>query len=140
MEPWKIARESDPEAKARLNWVIYRCAEALRIAGIFLQPIMPSKSRQLLDSLGVRPDRRTAAYAVQGADLEYGTAPPVADPSAAKQTAWDALFPPLPGVELGEMDAVSNLHEDKKLKKSGNRLNRLAARLAEESRQGVETK
>jgi methionyl-tRNA synthetase len=55
-----------------MNRVIYLSAEALRITGILLQPYMPEKSGLLLDMLGVNKQRRTAAYAVLGADLEYG--------------------------------------------------------------------
>ena len=67
-EPWKLAK-SEQET---MNEVVYLCAEALRITAILLQPYMPEKAATLLDMLGVRADRRIAAYAVLGTDFDYG--------------------------------------------------------------------
>ncbi|KAF5012975.1 hypothetical protein FDECE_982 [Fusarium decemcellulare] len=105
--PWRLAKETSPEARLRLNWVIYRSAEALRIASILLQPIMPNKAAALLNGLGVKPERRTAEFAVRGADLEYGMPPPSKPAGQAKPTAWDSLFPPVAGIELEDFDVVS---------------------------------
>ena len=51
---------------------VYLSAEAVRIAGILLQPFMPGKMKELLDGLGVRADRRGFEHAVVGGDREYG--------------------------------------------------------------------
>ncbi|KAF8515363.1 tRNA synthetases class I (M)-domain-containing protein [Hysterangium stoloniferum] len=40
--------------------------ETLRICGILLQPIIPTKAKGLLDALGVQEDRRTIEYAKLG--------------------------------------------------------------------------
>ncbi len=78
-------------ARTQLYLVIYHAAEALRIVGILLQPYMPAKAALLLDMLGVQMAHRTFSYARVGRDETYGTPRiPVGN------TAWDALFPPLP--------------------------------------------
>lgn len=70
--PWRLAKRGDDHSLAILNAVIYTCLEALRICGILLQPFMPSKSGQLLDMLGVSPDKRSFEAAQVGADGDYG--------------------------------------------------------------------
>ena len=56
-EPWKLAK-SDP---ARMRLVLYVTIEALRVAAILLQPVMPGSMGKLLDLLGVPADRRSFA-------------------------------------------------------------------------------
>ncbi|KAF4969989.1 hypothetical protein FSARC_2892 [Fusarium sarcochroum] len=137
-EPWKIVKENDPDARIRLNWVIYRCAEALRIAGIFLQPVMPTKATELLDGLGVKPERRTVEFAAKDTDLEYGVAP-IKKEDGVKPYAFEAIFPPVPGVELPDYDVVAGASETKpEGVKTKNRLGRMAAALAHEARHNPE--
>lgn len=45
-------------APSAMHRALYYESEALRIAGILLQPFMPEKAEQLLDTLGVHGDRR----------------------------------------------------------------------------------
>lgn len=73
----------------RTERTIYHCAEALRIAGILLQPYMPQKASQLLDIIGVSNSRRTFKDSAYGCDNEYGQL----NASAAGPLG---LFPPLP--------------------------------------------
>ncbi|KAB8203226.1 tRNA synthetases class I (M)-domain-containing protein [Aspergillus parasiticus] len=78
-EPWKDA--------IKAQRVLFNVAESLRIAGILLQPFMPTKSKELLDVLRVdstRPSKRAFSAAVFGSDAEYG--------EGIKKTV---LFPPL---------------------------------------------
>lgn len=92
MEPWKL---EDPVARAVC---IYSCMEALRVAAILLQPVMPTKATWLLDEMGVRADRRTFDWAERGADLEYGlTGEEVA--AKGKTARWNAVFPQLPTID-----------------------------------------
>jgi methionyl-tRNA synthetase len=72
-----------------LHQVVYLCAEALRITGILLQPYMPEKAASLLDMLGVRLERRTAAYAILGSDFDYG-----ASETDLGKGELGTLFPP----------------------------------------------
>lgn len=52
--PWH-----DTTTSADAYQAIYLSAESLRISGILLQPFIPSKANQLLNSLGVPSDRRS---------------------------------------------------------------------------------
>jgi methionyl-tRNA synthetase len=47
--PFKLAKtvETDPGAKATLGAILYRCAEAVRIASVLLAPAMPDKVARL---------------------------------------------------------------------------------------------
>ena len=60
------------------------------MSGILLQPFIPDKANDLLDTLGVEEGRRTFDDARIGADFSYGT--PKRDPG---RFPYDALFPPL---------------------------------------------
>ncbi|KAH7165723.1 tRNA synthetases class I (M)-domain-containing protein [Dactylonectria macrodidyma] len=109
-EPWRIVKDKSPEAQMLLNWVIYQSADALRVASILLQPIMPTKSAELLDGLGVKPERRTIEFAEKGKDLDFGT-PSKKIPNWTRSRAdaqYDSLFPPVPGVELADTEAEAN--------------------------------
>lgn len=76
--------------KERTNITIFLAAEAARIVGILLQPYMPDKAAQLLDTIGVSEDRRTFAHAELGCDDSYGI------PKIPVGTnLWEGLFPPL---------------------------------------------
>ncbi|KPM38804.1 putative methionine--tRNA ligase, mitochondrial [Neonectria ditissima] len=110
-EPWKLTWDETPEGKMKLNWVIYKCVDALRIAGILLQPIMPSKSAELLDGLGVKPDRRTVEFAAKGKDVEFGVESKLRKHSGRDRliAKWESMFPPVPGVELLDEDALTGL-------------------------------
>jgi methionyl-tRNA synthetase len=48
--PWALAR--DPDGADRLSQVLYDAAEALRIVGVLLQPIMPIASGEILRRAG----------------------------------------------------------------------------------------
>jgi methionyl-tRNA synthetase len=48
--PWALAR--DPADAERLSQVLYDVAEALRIAGVLLQPVMPTASVEILRRAG----------------------------------------------------------------------------------------
>ena len=91
-EPWIRAKKEENREieQKRVERTIYHSAEAIRIAGILLQPYMPGKAAQLLDMIGVDESRRGFKDAVLGADETYGEGiVPVGI------TAWDSLFPPL---------------------------------------------
>jgi methionyl-tRNA synthetase len=60
-EPWVLAK--DDAQKARLDTVLFYSLEACRVAGILLQPVMPTKSKMLLDRLGVSSDKRMFEHA-----------------------------------------------------------------------------
>jgi methionyl-tRNA synthetase len=59
-EPWKLARneETDPSAAARLSQVLFDVAEAVRVAGILLLPVMPTSAGEVLRRSGETADPR----------------------------------------------------------------------------------
>ncbi len=56
-EPFKVAK--DESRRDELAVILYHCAEALRIAGLILQPAMPTKMADMLARFGA-PDISTA--------------------------------------------------------------------------------
>ena len=52
--PWTLAK--DPAAADRLTQVLFDVAEAVRLAAVLLEPIMPSSSREILRRLGAPAD------------------------------------------------------------------------------------
>ncbi|KAI9471803.1 MAG: tRNA synthetases class I (M)-domain-containing protein [Benjaminiella poitrasii] len=62
-EPWKLANNS--KENERLDTVLFYSLEACRVAGILLQPVMPSKMASLLTRLGVSPNKRFFKDATQ---------------------------------------------------------------------------
>jgi methionyl-tRNA synthetase len=48
--PWALAK--DPAQADRLTQVLFDAAEAIRLAGVLLEPIMPSSSREILRRVG----------------------------------------------------------------------------------------
>ena len=47
-QPWKLVKED----KDLAGFVLYNAAESLRIATLMLSPVMPQKSKEILDTLG----------------------------------------------------------------------------------------
>jgi methionyl-tRNA synthetase len=76
--------------KLQLHSVLYLAAESSRIAGILLQPFIPQKAGELLDTLGVDTESRSLKDAKHHANADYGT--PIV---AAGEGAANSLFPPL---------------------------------------------
>jgi methionyl-tRNA synthetase len=60
--PWKLAK--DAANAARLDAVLFEAAEAVRVAAVMLQPVMPSSSAEILRRIG-------AAKASSGLRLEH---------------------------------------------------------------------
>ena len=52
--PWLLAK--DPAAAGRLTQVLFDAAEAIRLAGVLLSPIMPASSREMLRRVGAEFD------------------------------------------------------------------------------------
>lgn len=87
-EPWQLAKEE--ELSSKLDTTLYTSAEALRIAGVLLSPVMPERMVELLRQLGSGMETGGSydSLAVWGI-LEPGSAVP----------GGDSLFP---RVELPE--------------------------------------
>jgi methionyl-tRNA synthetase len=73
-EPW-VLRKSESEAdQTRFATVLYTTCEAVRIAALLAQPVMPDSAGKLLDLLGQSPEQR--GFAAIGNRLEPGTVLP----------------------------------------------------------------
>jgi methionyl-tRNA synthetase len=73
-QPW-VLRKSESEAdQARFATVLYTTCEAVRIAALLVQPVMPESAGKLLDLLGQPAEQRT--FSAIGTRLAPGTALP----------------------------------------------------------------
>ncbi len=73
-QPW-VLRKSESEAdQLRFRTVLYTTCEAVRIAALLVQPVMPYSAGKLLDLLGQPPEQRS--FAAIGTLLAPGTALP----------------------------------------------------------------
>ena len=73
-EPWVLRKSAEPADQQRFRTVLYTTMEAVRIAALLVQPVMPSSAAKLLDLLGQPADQRDfSAVAVR---LAPGTALP----------------------------------------------------------------
>jgi len=73
-EPWVLRRSESEADQARFATVLYTTCEAVRIAALLAQPVMPDSAGKLLDLLGQSPEQRT--FAAIGNRLEPGTVLP----------------------------------------------------------------
>lgn len=73
-EPWVLRKSESPEDQQRFRTVLYTTLEAVRVAALLIQPVMPDSAAKLLDLLGQAADART--FAAVGTRLTPGTALP----------------------------------------------------------------
>lgn len=130
-----LAKQNQAPSPLLLNWAIHRSAEALRIAAILLQPVMPGKMARLLDEMGVRAERRTVAHARPDADDAYGTAND-APSNHDRANKHLTLFPPMASGDVSDAEVLRQLktHLGKGAAKS--KMNQMVELLAMEARMG----
>jgi methionyl-tRNA synthetase len=51
--PWKLAKDASPEAQARLDAVLYRCFESLRLINALVAPVIPESSARISKQLNL---------------------------------------------------------------------------------------
>ncbi len=51
--PWKLAKDASPEAQARLDEVLYRCFESLRIITALAAPVIPETAAKIGKQLNI---------------------------------------------------------------------------------------
>jgi methionyl-tRNA synthetase len=73
-QPWVLRKSEAEEDQARFATVLYTTCEAVRIAALLVQPVMPESAGKLLDLLGQPEDRR--GFAAVGERLVPGTVLP----------------------------------------------------------------
>ena len=118
-----------------LNWIIFQCSEALRIAGILYQPIMPTKASLVLDELAVKPESRVFECASMGKDVEYGVGRPQEKLYPLKK--FETLFPPAGDLDVPNNELSQQVNAAFRWT-SPNKLNRMSALLAREAAKGEE--
>ena len=95
-QPW-VLRKSESEAdQTRFRTVLYTTCEAVRIAALLVQPVMPDSAGKLLDLLGQADDQRTFDRRRRAAGPRHGAA-----------TA-DRRVPPLPASRRGVNSNAGN--------------------------------
>jgi len=57
-EPWLLRKSDAAEDQERFRTVLYTTLEAVRVAALLVQPVMPDSAARLLDLLGQRTDQR----------------------------------------------------------------------------------
>jgi methionyl-tRNA synthetase len=73
-EPWVLRKSESQADQTRFATVLYVTCEAVRIAALLTQPVMPESAGKLLDLLGQSEQQRDFASA--GTRLAPGTALP----------------------------------------------------------------
>jgi methionyl-tRNA synthetase len=70
-QPWVLRKSESAADQARFRTVLYVTCEAVRIAALLTQPVLPESAAKLLDLLGQSPQQRT--FAAIGTRLVPGT-------------------------------------------------------------------
>ena len=73
-EPWVLRKSDSLADQERFRTVLYTTLEAVRVAALLIQPVMPDSAAKLLDLLGQADDQRS--FASIGTRLAPGTALP----------------------------------------------------------------
>jgi methionyl-tRNA synthetase len=73
-QPWVLRKSESGADQARLRTVLYTTCEAVRIAALLVQPVMPESAAKMLDLLGQTEDQR--AFTAVDARLAPGTVLP----------------------------------------------------------------
>jgi methionyl-tRNA synthetase len=58
-EPWVLRKSEAPQDQERFRTVLYTTLEAVRVAALLVQPVMPTSAARLLDLLGQPQDNRS---------------------------------------------------------------------------------
>lgn len=66
--PWKLAKDTSPEAAARLDETLYTAAEALRVVCLLASPVLPHSAEAIWSQLGFTEPIAT----VRTGSLEWG--------------------------------------------------------------------
>src|ERR1700739_2700502 len=76
-QPWVLRKSESDTDQARFRTVLYTTCEAVRIAALLVQPVMPESAAKMLDLLGQTEDQRT--FTAIGRRLSPG--PPLPAPT-----------------------------------------------------------
>jgi methionyl-tRNA synthetase len=74
-EPWVLRKSADEADQVRFRTVLYTTCEAVRVAAVLVQPVMPESAARLLDLLGQPAGKRD--FAALDTPLAPGTTLPM---------------------------------------------------------------
>ena len=89
-EPWKVAKDDSPAARARLATVLYTAAESLRAVAVLHAPVMPRTAAGLWQRLGAEDQLGPLSAQPMGEVARWGQLR-----AGAEVTKGEALFPRL---------------------------------------------
>ncbi|MEU7899092.1 methionine--tRNA ligase [Nonomuraea sp. NPDC049152] len=92
-EPWKVAKDTSEEGRARLATILYTAAEALRAVAVLLNPVMPATAEKLWASLGAEEHLGALTAQRVGEAGQWGRLP-----AGARVVKGEILFPRLESV------------------------------------------
>jgi methionyl-tRNA synthetase len=96
-EPWVLAR--DEAKRARLSQVLFDAAEAVRVAGVLLSPIVPGSAARILERVG----EQAAPGALRLSDAEWR------GDGERRVIKGDALWPRLEALPAPAVDVVPSV-------------------------------
>ncbi|OBG70550.1 methionine--tRNA ligase [Mycobacterium sp. E2462] len=73
-QPWVLRKSAAASDQQRFGTVLYTTCEAVRIAALLIQPVLPDSAAKLLELLGQPPEQRS--FAAVGSRLTPGTVLP----------------------------------------------------------------
>jgi methionyl-tRNA synthetase len=73
--PWKLSKSSSAADREFLEDLLYDCAEALRILGILISPILPKAAHGIFDQLNWKMELSGKEERFSLADAEWGRLP-----------------------------------------------------------------
>lgn len=73
-QPWVLRKSAAAADQQRFGTVLYTTCEAVRIAALLIQPVLPDSAAKLLELLGQPPEQRS--FAAVGSRLTPGTVLP----------------------------------------------------------------
>ena len=111
--PWKLSKDTDPQAQRLLDETLYTAAESLRIICGWLYPVMPESARKIWWQLGMQERIAT----LRTPDLHWGKLRP-----GQKVGRISAVFPrldPEPTIKkMQELEVIEKARQDTLLGKT----------------------
>ncbi len=104
--PWKIAKDSSPQAQTRLDETLYTAAEALRLTCLLAHPVLPHSTKAIWQQLGFSEPLDQAPWKQ---DLAWG-----GFPAGQKIGAIAPVFPRLDaGTTVQKMQELEELEKQR---------------------------
>ena len=103
-QPWKIAKDQDPDARPKLAEVLYTAAESIRIITALLHPILPHATAKVWAQLGLVGDIQLASDNGELRSLSWGGLQP--------GTKLGPLAPIFPRADKGLAQIMADIEQN----------------------------